>query len=104
MINQRIKNLLPQAVDFFKTQPEIRRAWMFGSCATGMENSSSDVDILVDYDRHYRISLLTVGGIIRKLEMLFNRKVDLVENGFLIPEAQASANAEKILIYERKDS
>lgn len=104
MINQGIKKILPKAVDFFATQPEIKRAWMFGSCATGRENSLSDVDILVDYNRHYRISLLTVGGIIRKLELLFNRKVDLIENGYLIPDAQASANAEKILIYERTDS
>ncbi len=104
MISQSIQKLLPEAIAFFSTQPVIRRAWIFGSCATGHENMASDVDILVDYDRNYRLSLLTVGGIIRKLELLFNRKIDLVENGYLIPEAQASANSEKLLIYERKDS
>ena len=104
MISHNIQKLLPKAVDFFSTQPVIRRAWIFGSCATGHENNASDVDILVDYDRNYRLSLFTVGGIIRKLELLFNRRIDLVEEGYLIPEAEVSANSEKILIYERKDS
>ena len=104
MFNHNIKKVLPKAVAYFSTQPVIRRAWIFGSCATGNETENSDVDILVDYDRKYRLNLLTVGGIIRKLEILFNREIDLVENGYLIPEAQSSANDEKILIYERKDS
>mgnify|MGYP006891855391 FL=1 len=38
------------------------------------------------------------------MEILFNRKIDLVENGYLIPETQKNANTEKILIYERADS
>lgn len=104
MFSQNIQKILPQAVNFFSTQPVIRRAWIFGSCATGSENVHSDVDVLVDYDRSLRISMLTLGGIIRNLEMIFNRKIDLVENGYLIPEAQESANHEKILIYERKNS
>lgn len=104
MISQNIQKVIPKAVDFFSTQPVIRRAWIFGSCATENETDRSDVDLLVDYDRNYKLSLFTVGGIIRKLEILFNRDIDLVENGYLIPEARLSANTEKILIYERKDS
>ena len=103
MISSSIKEILPKVQAFFSTQPVIYRAWIFGSCAKGTETDLSDVDLLVDYDRkNYRISLFTLGGIIRKLELIFNRNIDLVENGFLIPEAQASANSEKIVIYERK--
>lgn len=104
MISRNVQQVLPKAIAFFSTQPVIRRAWIFGSCANGTETEGSDVDFLVDYDRSYKLSLFTVGGIVRKLELLFNRRIDLVENGYLIPEAQVEANAEKILIYERKDS
>lgn len=105
MISSSIKEILPKVQAFFSTQPVIHRAWIFGSCAKGTETDLSDVDLLVDYDRkNYRISLFTLGGIIRKLELIFNRNIDLVENGFLIPEAEASANSEKILIYERENS
>ena len=104
MFSHNIQQILPQVVKFFATQPVINRAWIFGSCATGNEGVDSDVDVLVDYDRSHRISMLTLGGIIRNLEMIFNRDIDLVENGYLIPEAQESANRDKILIYERKNS
>lgn len=36
-----------------------------------------------------------------QLEELLKRKVDLVEEGTLLPFAQESANHDKILIYER---
>ena len=104
MFSRNINDKLPSVVAYFSTMPVIRKAWIFGSCANGCENAESDVDVLVDYDRTHRLSLLTLGGIIRNLEILFNRKIDLVENGYLIPEAQRNANKEKILIYERKDS
>lgn len=48
--------------------------------------------------------MLTLGGIISNLEKLFGRKIDLVENGYLIPEAEQTANSEKILIYERDNT
>ena len=37
-----------------------------------------------------------------KMERLLNKKIDLVEEGQLKDFAEDSANADKILIYERK--
>ena len=45
--------------EYFKTQP-VLKAWLFGSFARGEETSDSDVDILVEYDKNARISLLTI--------------------------------------------
>ena len=45
--------------EYFKTQP-VLKAWLFGSFARGEETADSDVDILVEYDKNARISLLTI--------------------------------------------
>ena len=86
--------------DYFKTQPVVK-AWLFGSFARGEETPLSDVDLIVQYDDKTRISLLKHCAIMNDLEELLDRKVDLVEDGELLPFAVESANHDKKLIYER---
>ena len=88
--------------DYFKTQP-VTKAWLFGSFARGEEKSDSDVDILVEYDKDAQISLLTISHMMGELEASTGRRVDLVEDGCLLPFATESANRDKRLIYERGD-
>ena len=87
--------------DYFKTQPVVR-AWLFGSFARGEETSESDVDILVQYDETARISLLTISHMMGELERSTGRRVDLIEDGCLMPFAVESVNRDKRLIYERR--
>ena len=89
-----------QIADYFKTQP-VLKAWLFGSFARGEETPESDVDILVEYDNDARISLLTISHMMGELEKSTGRKVDLIEEGCLLPFAVESANRDKQLIYER---
>ena len=86
--------------DVLKGQPVVR-AWVFGSYSRGEETPLSDVDILVQYDETARITLLTISRIMTRLSDAVGKKVDLVEDGCLLPFAQESANRDKILIYER---
>ena len=87
--------------DYFKTQP-VLKAWIFGSYARGEETEDSDVDILVIFDRkNHSIRLLAHVRMINSLETLLQRKVDLVEEGTLLPFAVKSANKEKKIVYER---
>ena len=86
--------------EYFKTQP-VLKAWLFGSYARGEETPLSDVDLLLQYDEKARISLLKHCAIMNDLEELLDRKVDLVEDGELLPFAVESANHDKKLIYER---
>lgn len=88
--------------DYFKTQP-VLKAWLFGSFARGEETPSSDVDILVEFDHGCPIGLLRYAGMWREIEDLIGRKVDLVEDGTLMPFAVESANRDKQLIYERAE-
>ena len=67
-----------QIAEYFKTQP-VLKAWLFGSVARGEQTADSDV-----------------------LEKSTGRRIDLVEDGCLLPFAVESANRDKILIYERR--
>ena len=85
--------------DYFKTQP-VLKAWLFGSFARGEETPLSDVDILVLLDHSQPIGMKFF-GMWNDLEKLLDRKVDLVEDGELLPFAEETANQDKQLIYER---
>ena len=87
--------------DYFKTQP-VLKAWVFGSYARGEETEDSDVDILVSFDRgNHSVGLFEHVRMMHSLEHLLNRKIDLIEEGTLLPFAVESANRDKKLLYER---
>lgn len=86
--------------ELLKTQP-VEKAWLFGSFARGEETQDSDVDILVRYDGNARITLMTISRMMGALERAIQRRVDLIEEGCLLPFAEDSVNRDKILIYER---
>lgn len=94
------ERIIPSIQKYFATQP-INKAWLFGSYSRGEESEQSDIDILVSFDENAKISLFKYADIICQLEKLLNQKVDLVEEGALLPFAQETANKDKILIYER---
>lgn len=99
-MNPTTINYINKIVSYLKTQPVIR-AWVFGSYSRGEETPESDIDILVDYDKTTKLSLLKICGMMIDLEDILGKKVDLVENGKLKDFAVASADRDKILIYER---
>ena len=93
------KTMTKLRAEYFKTQP-VLKAWLFGSFARGEETAHSDVDLLVELD-HSKPVGLKFFGMWNDLERLLNCKVDLVEEGELLPFAADSANRDKRLIYER---
>lgn len=100
MVSASIQNLIPKLQACLETQPVVK-AWMFGSCSRGEEGPDSDLDILVEYDKSHRISLMTISRIACTLKKAIGRDVDIVEEGHLKSFAVESANRDKILIYER---
>ena len=85
---------------YFSSQP-VDKAWLFGSFSRGEETESSDVDLLVSFDKSAKISLMQIAGMSIDLEELLGRSVDLVAEGSLRPYAAGTVNRDKILIYER---
>lgn len=86
--------------EFFKTKP-VDKVWIFGSFSRGEERDDSDIDIIVAITPNAKFSLLDHSRWIYQLEDLLSRRVDLINEGTLLPFAEESANNDKILIYER---
>lgn len=102
MITPNTQNIISKLQVCLATQPIIR-AWLFGSYSRGEERPDSDVDLLVEYDKTKRISLMTISRVMCSLSYAIGRQVDLIEEGHLMPFAVDSANKDKILIYERNN-
>ncbi|MBQ8170212.1 MAG: nucleotidyltransferase family protein [Bacteroidales bacterium] len=94
------EKVLDKVREYLSTQP-ILKAWVFGSFSRGEQTPTSDVDIIVVFDEKAEVSLIGYIRIQYELENIFGRKVDLVEDGSLLPFAVESANRDKKLIYER---
>ena len=82
-------NTLNTIRQYLATQP-IKKAWLFGSYSRGEERADSDIDILVEYNDSDSISLMTISRIITSLSKQLNRKIDIVEDGCLMPFAEKS--------------
>ena len=97
-MNEKIYDIIRS---YFKTQP-IDKAWVFGSFARNENDEDSDIDIIVKFTPNISVGLFKYCRIIRELTEILNVKVDLVEEGSLLPFAVESAEHDKILIYERE--
>lgn len=85
--------------DYFKEKPVIK-AYLFGSQVSGRATVDSDVDILVELDYSQRIGLLFV-SMQAELEVLLNKKVDLVSSEGISKYIKPIVDQEKELIYAR---
>ena len=103
MALKNAQQMIPKIQAFFANQP-IKRAWLFGSYSRGEERPDSDVDILVEYENSDEISLFAISRMMSSLKKILNRKVDLVEEGCVLPFAVDSVYKDRILIYEGKKS
>lgn len=99
---ETLKHIIPAIQRYLGTQP-VTRAWLFGSFARGEETATSDIDLLVDFDREAHVGLFAYARLYGGLRDLLGRDVDIVKNGTLRPETALTANHDKILIYERSN-
>lgn len=100
MATQEIQKYFPAIREFLKSQP-VEMAWLFGSCSRGENTHQSDMDILVRYSPGQVVSLFKISRIMCGLSNIVGMKVDLVEEGRLLPFAVQSVEKDKLLIYER---
>lgn len=74
---------LEQIADAAKTvaaEYPIARIDLFGSYANGTNTEKSDVDILVEFNKGERITLITLSGLKLRLEELLNISVDVISS------------------------
>ena len=85
--------------DFFSKDGRVAKAWIFGSFARGDNNTKSDIDLMVTYSNKASGTLLDYADLVFYLEKLINRKIDLVEEGYVKPFAIKNIEKDKIQIY-----
>jgi uncharacterized protein len=84
---------------FFKDKP-VLKAYLFGSYVRGEATEESDIDILVDLDYSKRIGWDFIDMKL-DLEVLLDKKVDLVSAKGISNYLKPYIDSDKKLIYER---
>lgn len=94
-------DILQSIKTYFKSKP-VENVWIFGSFA--LENGlkyDSDIDIMIEFKKHNRITLLDIIEMKEDLFQETGRSIDLVEKGQVVAGLAESINRNKILIYGR---
>ena len=73
-----LSNSVIKAISLAKNYPYIIRVGVFGSCARNEETSTSDIDILIDYDGSSDDFLDDLDGFMEDMERLLHSKIDYV--------------------------
>lgn len=85
--------------DFLARDGRVSKAWIFGSFARGDYNIYSDIDLMVKFKDPAKTSLSDYADIAYLLEEKIKIKIDLVEEGYLLPFALNTAKNDLTLIY-----
>lgn len=101
--NFKIKRekIIKDIINYLSSKP-IEKAWLFGSFAREEESYDSDVDLLIRFKKPNKIDLFEYVGLNQELEDLIGRQIDLVEEGYVLPNVQKQIDREKILIYDEE--
>jgi predicted nucleotidyltransferase/plasmid maintenance system antidote protein VapI len=99
MTSESINLVISQVRQVLKGDGRVAAAWMFGSVASGKATSKSDVDLIIEFNREKKYSMLDLLDLAYLLEKKINRKIDLVETGQLKDFAIESANLSLQKIY-----
>jgi hypothetical protein len=77
----------------------IRRAAVFGSVARGDERPDSDIDIMIEVDPDFHITIYDYVGLKEYVSELFEGTVDVVSRNGLKPYVRPSVTAEAIYAF-----
>lgn len=99
-ISSRTKSSLVSVIKAaLKSDGRVEGAWLFGSVARGEARRDSDVDIMVELNKKKKYSFFDLADLAYRIEQKINRKVDLVEKGYLKSFAAKTAQNDWIKIY-----
>ena len=73
---------------------------LFGSALTEAFDSSSDIDLLVEFDPDARVGFMTLARLQRELSELAKRRVDLVPKGGLKAQLRDTILSSAKVLYE----
>ena len=84
--------------------PELREAGLihlrvFGSVARGDANANSDVDLLADFDKSKRVTLVTMGNLESRLADLLGVRVELSSADWMREPVRKQALNEAVFVF-----
>lgn len=94
----RVLRTLQRHATDLRTQG-VRHLSIFGSLARGKADRDSDIDVLVDLDPNKSLDIVDFAGLVRQLEQLVGRPVDLARRDQLKPHVAPSALADEIRVF-----
>lgn len=85
-------------------QSELRAAGIvhlrvFGSVARDQSSVSSDIDLLADFDRSQRLTLVKIGSLQSRLSKMLGAKVDLSSAEWMREPIRSKALSEAVLAF-----
>lgn len=92
---------LSRLKEFFVNESKVVAAYLFGSTARNEANVNSDIDVMVELtpkEKHTMFDLLDIQD---RLQLLFNKKVDVVEKGFVKSHAKTAIENDLKLIIQK---
>jgi len=72
---------------------------VFGSVARDQSSTSSDIDLLVDFDKSQRLTLVKVGSLQRRLSRILGAEVDLSSPDWMREPIRSKALSEAVLAF-----
>ena len=98
MIDQDLNVSISAIQEFCRKYP-VRELAIFGSALRGDFDSSSDIDLLVEFEPNAEVGLLTLSKMQRELSKIFNRRVDLVPKEGLKPKIRRAVLSSARVLY-----
>jgi predicted nucleotidyltransferase/plasmid maintenance system antidote protein VapI len=98
------KKLMKAIQLYFQSQNKVSKAWVFGSFARKEEGKFNDIDIMIRVKPDIKFSLFDLVEIQFQLEKITGKKIDLMEEGQLLPFAQKTAQKDLIPVFEQTNT
>jgi hypothetical protein len=84
-IKSEVLQYIKENKERFKKEYGIKNIWLFGSVARGEDTPSSDIDLMVEFDKSYPMNFKRLFGIKFEIEKKFKKKVDILEKEAVKP-------------------
>jgi len=78
-----IKKIIQKHKEDLEEKYAVKEIGIFGSCARGEQDETSDIDILIDFEPGFKAGLLKMARMENELSDMLGRKVDLRTPGDL---------------------
>ena len=98
----RLKDRLPSLRERILTVAAscgARDVRVFGSVARGDANANSDVDLLADFDKSKRVTLVTMGNLESRLADLLGVRVELSSADWMREPVRKQALCEAVFVF-----